>query len=115
MWITRATVMVATFTLLVGARPARAVDCRHLPAPDQPRAVPNDNRVAGGTIRDGVVALRLVIREASWYPDGPDGCALRVRAFWRDLCFVALRRTNSVPRPPTARRDRRRALSSIRR
>lgn len=81
MWITRATIMVATFTLLVGARPARAVDCRHLPAPDQPRAVPNDNRAAGGTIRDGVVALRLVIREASWYPDGPDGCALRVRAF----------------------------------
>ena len=81
MWITRATIMVATLTLLVGARRARAVDCRHVPAPDQPHAVPNDNRAAGGTLRHGVVTLRLVIREASWYPDGPGGCALRVRAF----------------------------------
>ena len=32
-------------------------------------------------VRDGVLTLRLVIREASWYPDGPNGCALRVHAF----------------------------------
>lgn len=76
-----AMVAVITFALSLAARPAHAAECRHLPAPDQPRAVANDNRTAAGTLRDGVVTLRLVIREASWYPDGPGGCALRVRAF----------------------------------
>ena len=81
MWSTHATVVPATLCLLLAGRPAHAADCRHLPAPDRPRAVANDNRVGGGTLRDGVVTLRLVVRDVSWYPDGPNGCALRVRAF----------------------------------
>jgi len=43
--------------------------------------MPNDNRTAAGTVQDGVVTLRLVMREVRWLPDGPNGCALRVRAF----------------------------------
>ena len=34
------------------------------------RAVPNDNRVAAGTLADSVLTLRLEAREARWYPDG---------------------------------------------
>ena len=55
--------------------------CAHLPAASHPRAIANDNRVAAGTLRDGVRTVRLVIRDASWYPDGPSGCALAVHAF----------------------------------
>lgn len=81
MWTKCATATVITLALSLAARPASAADCRHLPAPDRPRAVANDNRVPAGTVRNGVVTLHLVIREASWYPDGPRGCALRVHAF----------------------------------
>ena len=81
MWSTRATVAVIGLTLLVAAAPGRAADCRHLPGPDSLRAAGNDNRIAGGTVHDGVVTLRLVMRDARWYPDGPGGCALGIRAF----------------------------------
>ena len=37
----------------------------HLLSRGGPRAEPNGNRTAGGTMRDGVVVLRLVIREVS--------------------------------------------------
>ena len=77
---TRTTVAVVGLTLLIAA-PVRAADCRHPPAPDRSRAAGNDNQTAGGTVRDGVVTLRLVMRDASWYPDGPRGCALGIRAF----------------------------------
>ena len=75
------TAFTAALTLVLAASPARAADCRHLPATNLPRAVANDNRAVAGTLRDGVLTLHLVIREVSWYPDGPSGCALRVRAF----------------------------------
>ena len=81
MWSTRAALAVVGVTLLVAAEPGRAADCRRLPAPDRPRAAGNDNRSPGGTVRDGVVTLRLVMRDARWYPDGPAGCALGIRAF----------------------------------
>src|SRR5688572_19864009 len=80
-WSARATVAVVGLTLLFAAAPAHAADCRHLPAPDRPRAASNDNRISVGKVQDGVVTVRLVTREAMWFPDGPDGCALRVRAF----------------------------------
>ncbi|HTE47337.1 MAG TPA: multicopper oxidase domain-containing protein [Gemmatimonadaceae bacterium] len=71
--------MIATlFAALVAATTA---DCRHLPAPVASAAVPNDNRIATGTLRDGVLTLRLVARIAAWRPDGPAGCALGVNAF----------------------------------
>jgi len=45
------------------------------------RAVPNDNRVAAGTLGDRVLTLRLEAREARWYPDGKDGPSLVMPVF----------------------------------
>lgn len=45
------------------------------------RAVPNDNRIAAGVFRDGVLTLRLEAREGTWYPDGPDGPAVVIPMF----------------------------------
>ena len=78
---THSTVTLAALALFLPAWSANAADCRSQPAPSPPPAAANDNRNAGGTVRDGVLAVRLVIREASWYPDGPGGCSLRVHAF----------------------------------
>jgi FtsP/CotA-like multicopper oxidase with cupredoxin domain len=40
---------------------------------DQRRVVPNDNRRPAGSIRDGVLTLRLDVRTGVWYPEGPRG------------------------------------------
>ena len=37
------------------------------------RFEPNDNRVAAGTLREGVLTLHLEARDATWYPDGNAG------------------------------------------
>ena len=58
-----------------------ARDCSGVPATSAPRAVANDNRRSAGTLRDGILTVRLAARETSWHPDGPDGCGLRVLAF----------------------------------
>jgi len=81
MWSIRSTVAVVGLTLLLAPVPGRAGNCHPLSAPDRPQAVGNDNRTPGGTVHDGVVTLRLVMRDARWYPDGPRGCALSIRAF----------------------------------
>jgi FtsP/CotA-like multicopper oxidase with cupredoxin domain len=43
--------------------------------------VPNDNRTPGGTLRDGVLTLRLEARLASWHPDGDGAPGAIVPAF----------------------------------
>ena len=45
------------------------------------RVAPNDNRIAGGVLRDGTLTMRLEAREGEWRPDGPDGPALTVAVF----------------------------------
>ena len=40
---------------------------------DQRRVVPNDNRRPGGSLRNGVLTLRLEVRTGVWYPEGPRG------------------------------------------
>ena len=45
------------------------------------QVVPNDNRVAGGLLRDGTLTLRLEAREGVWRPDGPKGPGLTVAVF----------------------------------
>jgi len=50
-------------------------------APDSTRVVPNDNRVPAGTLRNGVLTLRLVARPALWRPEGPNGPELPIYAF----------------------------------
>ena len=56
-------------------------DCRHLTPSDAPAAAPNDNRITAGTLRDGVLTLRLVARRATWYPEGREGCGIGLFAF----------------------------------
>lgn len=58
-----------------------AADCSHLPSVAARRAASNDNRASAGTLRDGVLSLRIVAAPVAWYPDGAQGCALRVHAF----------------------------------
>lgn len=68
-------------SLLPATRPLRPADCAHLPSVNEARAVSNDNRARAGTRRDGVLSLRIVAAPAAWFPEGPQGCALRVHAF----------------------------------
>ena len=71
--------------LIGGPGIARAADeCGPSTTPLRGSASParaNDNRIAAGSMRAGVVEARLVARAASWSPDGPKGCALAVHAF----------------------------------
>jgi manganese oxidase len=48
-------------------------------APD--RVAPNDNRVAAGTLRNGVLTLNLEAREGLWYPDGDTGASIVLEMF----------------------------------
>jgi FtsP/CotA-like multicopper oxidase with cupredoxin domain len=48
-------------------------------APD--RATINDNRSPAGTLANGVLTIRLEIREVEWHPDGDGDPGLVVRAF----------------------------------
>ena len=66
---------------LVLAPPLRSASCGELPTPPRNAAVANDNRVRAGTLREGVLTVRLVATQAAWRPDGPNGCALSVNAF----------------------------------
>jgi hypothetical protein len=62
------------------SQPVAAV-CDHLPRVSEPAALPNDNREPAGTLRDGVLSLRLEARKVTWHPEGPNGCGLPVHAF----------------------------------
>ena len=76
--------LLAVLAVVSGSPPhlaSVAADCRHLPTPPGTAAMPNDNRTSAGTLRDGVLTLRLVARDAAWRPDGPSACALAVHAF----------------------------------
>ncbi len=75
------TLALSSALLSMSVTPYAGADCRHLPAVTEPRAAPNDNRAPVGSLRDGVLSLRLVARRAAWYPEGPQGCALQVHAF----------------------------------
>ena len=77
--------MIAAFSLaLVSLRivalPA-PLSCAHLPAVTAPQAASNDNRRVAGSLRDGVLSLRIVATLAAWHPEGKQGCALQVHAF----------------------------------
>ncbi len=55
--------------------------CSALPGAGPPVVEANDNRVAAGTLKDGVLTIDLEIRMARWYPDAPDGPYADVPAF----------------------------------
>ncbi len=54
-----------------GARPVRAPESIHA----------NENRVAAGTLANGVWTVRLETRTGVWHPEGPEGRAITVGAF----------------------------------
>lgn len=56
--------------------PPRSSACPQFPPADAPTALTNDNRTPAGTLRDGVLTVRLVALTAMWYPEGPNGCAI---------------------------------------
>lgn len=77
----RESVAIARSTAdLLDDGPGHAVDCRRR-ASDRDRALGNDNRTPAGTVKEDTLTLRLVMRAARWYPDGPAGCALQVHTF----------------------------------
>jgi FtsP/CotA-like multicopper oxidase with cupredoxin domain/imidazolonepropionase-like amidohydrolase len=51
------------------------------PASTPERAVINDNRRAAGTLRDGVLTVRLEARETDWHMEADSSRGVRVRAF----------------------------------
>lgn len=75
------TVLGSLIIALVTQSSNPAPDCRGVPAANAPAARPNDNRVPAGSMKDGVLTVRLVARAAAWYPEGAQGCGLRVHAF----------------------------------
>lgn len=42
-------------------------------AADTPVVVPNDNRIPAGSLRGGVLTVRLEVRTGVWFPEGPRG------------------------------------------
>jgi FtsP/CotA-like multicopper oxidase with cupredoxin domain len=46
-----------------------------------PVVIANDNRVAAGTMENGVLTLRLVVAMARWYPESPDGAFTEIPVF----------------------------------
>jgi len=61
-----------------------AIGPHHLPGRSSSaieRATINDNRAPAGTLRNGVLTIRLEAREADWRPDRDDEPGLTVRAF----------------------------------
>jgi FtsP/CotA-like multicopper oxidase with cupredoxin domain len=76
----RTTIAVVLATGLLGASPQehRAIvsDARALE-----HITPNDNRTPAGTVRNGVLTIRLEIRQGEWHPDGDTDPSLVVRAF----------------------------------
>jgi FtsP/CotA-like multicopper oxidase with cupredoxin domain len=45
------------------------------------RVVINDNRTPAGSLRDGVLTIRLEVREGEWHPDGEGAPGVVIRAF----------------------------------
>ena len=71
----------ALAALLLGLLTLGAPATTHRSAPDNPRAVANDNRVPGGSAQGNTLAIRLVVQRANWYPDADNGSYLTVEAF----------------------------------
>lgn len=69
--------MRARLLLLLGASFAPVVTRSTTPA----RVVSNDNRTPAGTLRNGVLTIRLEVREGEWHPDRDTDPALVLRAF----------------------------------
>src|SRR5829696_8393695 len=72
-----AAVALALLFLPISVTPA---DAESLTAPDA-RIAPNDNRRSAGTLREGVLTVRIDARDGTWRPEGPNGPSIAVAAF----------------------------------
>ena len=88
--LTLCTLAAAAALSLVGRS---AGSTTHAPEHAPERATVNDNRAPAGTLRDGVLTLRLEAREAEWHPDRDGDPGIVVRA------FAESGRAASVPGP----------------
>jgi manganese oxidase len=48
---------------------------------DLPSAIPNENRIPAGTLRDGVLTLNLEAKTSNWYPNGDSLPGFPLQAF----------------------------------
>jgi FtsP/CotA-like multicopper oxidase with cupredoxin domain len=67
--------------VLVWLTAAAAAGASANDAPEIPRIITHDNTEASGKLEDGVLTLRLEIREGEWHPDADDGPGMPVFAF----------------------------------
>jgi hypothetical protein len=79
--------------LIVGAAsaPRRPPETAAVRAID--RIAVNDNRTPAGTMANGVLTVRLEVREGEWHPDRDTDPGLTVRA------FAEVGKTASIPGP----------------
>ena len=63
--------------LLFGA----AAFAQSAPKSDLPKVVANDNRTPAGQLKNGVLELRLELREGVWYPEDEGGAHRDIYAF----------------------------------
>ena len=82
MWVPRVALLIG-LAAITSARglSTRARDCSQLPASNAPAAQSNDNRTPAGTLKNGVLTLRLELQHARWYPEGETGCGIGMYAF----------------------------------
>ena len=72
--------IVAALYGLGAAHGAPAASAKR-PVVSAERIALNDNRTAAGTLRDGVLTVRLEARTGEWHPDGDASPGIIVRAF----------------------------------
>ncbi|HET9981935.1 MAG TPA: multicopper oxidase domain-containing protein [Longimicrobiales bacterium] len=78
-----------TLAMLVLAVPATA-SVAYVPRPEASagpapeRVVVNDNRTPAGTLRGGVLTVRVEVRRSDWRPDGEDDPGIELLAFAED-------------------------------
>lgn len=72
---------LAASAFLIAVIAAAAANWRSARRAAVDEVMPNDNRVAAGVLRNGVLTLRLDVRDGRWSPDGTDGPSMVMPMF----------------------------------
>src|SRR6202050_1970058 len=72
----RTLLCLAILVFFVPAAPAQSA-----PNSSLPKVVANDNQTPAGQLKNGVLELRLVLREGVWYPEDEGGAHRDIYAF----------------------------------
>jgi FtsP/CotA-like multicopper oxidase with cupredoxin domain len=67
--------------ILTAAVSAGIAGCTRPFAPSVERVIPNDNRIAGGALKEGVLTIHLEARLGVWHPDENDSPGLVMQMF----------------------------------